>query len=82
MPSPLHHLFFASILFFLVGVQIFTGDETLQLVAGWWGMFVGVLAMYLGSAITLNDSYGKMVAPLLISASKNMQASNEQMITK
>ena len=59
-------IFFASILFFLVGLNIYTGNETLALVSGWWGMFVGVMAMYLGSAITLNDAYGRMVAPLMI----------------
>ena len=59
-------IFFASILFFLVGLNIYTGNETLALVSGWWGMFVGVLAMYLGSAITLNDAYGRMVAPLMV----------------
>lgn len=56
----------ASILFFLVGLNIYYGDETLNLVTGWWGMFVGVMAMYLGSAITLNDAYGRQVAPLMI----------------
>jgi succinate-acetate transporter protein len=59
-------IFFASILFFLVGLQIYSGNETLGTVAGWWGLFVGVLAMYLGSAITLNDAYGRMVVPLMI----------------
>jgi succinate-acetate transporter protein len=59
-------IFFASILFFLVGFQIYTGNETIASISGWWGMFVGVMAMYLGSAITLNDAYGRMVAPLMI----------------
>ncbi len=59
-------IFFASILFVLVGLEIYTGNETLASIAGWWGLLVGVMAMYLGSAITLNETHGKMVAPLLL----------------
>lgn len=59
-------VFFASILFFLVGFQIYTQNETVAMVSGWWGLLVGVLAMYLGSAMTLNDTYGRMAAPLMI----------------
>jgi succinate-acetate transporter protein len=72
-------IFFASILFFLVGLNIYTGNEAIALVSGWWGMFVGVMAMYLGSAITLNDAYGRMVAPLMIRMPKG---SKEQKCTE
>lgn len=59
-------IFSASLLFFLVGLHAVVGGETLMLIWGIWGMFVGVLALYTGCAITLNTVYGKMIAPLML----------------
>lgn len=59
-------IFFASVMFLLVGLQILTGSEFLATVSGWWGLLVGAMAIYLGCAITLNTTYGKMVAPIMI----------------
>lgn len=59
-------IFFASVMFLLVGLQIVTGNEALGSISGWWGLLVGAMAIYLGCAITLNTTYGKMVAPLMI----------------
>jgi succinate-acetate transporter protein len=63
-------IFFASILFLLVGLQIFIGNDALGSLSGWWGLLVGAMAIYLGCAITLNTTFGKMVAPLLIKMPK------------
>ncbi|NLT36691.1 MAG: acetate uptake transporter [Methanomassiliicoccus sp.] len=59
-------IFSASLLFFMVGLHAVLGGDTLQLVWGIWGMFVGVLALYTGCAITLNTVYGKMALPLMM----------------
>lgn len=58
-------IFFASVMFLLVGLQIITGSETMGIISGCWGLLVGVMAIYLGCAITLNTTYGKMVAPIM-----------------
>jgi succinate-acetate transporter protein len=59
-------IFSASLLFFLVGLHAVLGGSTLLLIWGVWGMFVGALALYTGCAITLNNVYGRMVAPLML----------------
>jgi hypothetical protein len=59
-------IFSAAILFLMVGIQAATGDANLLTMFGLWGMFVGILALYLGSAITLNTVYGRMVVPLMM----------------
>jgi uncharacterized protein len=73
-------IFFASVLFLLVGLQIFTGNESLASLSGWWGLLVGAMAIYLGCAITLNATYGKMVAPLLTKMPK--QAKTEGQVSE
>ncbi|MBI0584635.1 MAG: acetate uptake transporter [Methanomassiliicoccus sp.] len=56
----------ASLLFFMVGLHALIGGEAMMTIWGVWGMFVGILALYTGCAITLNSVYGKMVAPLML----------------
>ena len=56
----------AAILFFIVGIQMYTGNADLMTVWGVWGMVVGIMSLYLGCAITLNTVYGRMVAPLMM----------------
>jgi uncharacterized protein len=52
------------ILFFLLAVAEWTGNETLTKIAGWEGIFVGFSAVYGSIAQVWNELYGRVVLPI------------------
>jgi len=53
-----------TILFVLLAVSDWTGNETLGKIAGWEGIFVGLSAVYGSIAQVWNELYGRVVLPL------------------
>lgn len=53
-----------TILFVLLAITKWTGNETLGKVAGWEGVFVGLSAVYGSIAQIWNEVYGRVVLPL------------------
>jgi succinate-acetate transporter protein len=53
-----------TVLFFLLAVAEWTGNETITKIAGWEGIFVGFSAVYGSIAQVWNELYGKTVLPL------------------
>ena len=53
-----------TVLFFMLAIKDWTGNETLGKIAGWEGIFVGLSAVYASIAQIWNDAYGRVVAPL------------------
>ena len=53
-----------TVLFFLLAVGDFTGNEAIHTFAGWEGMFCGASAIYLAMAEVLNEQYGRIVLPI------------------
>ena len=53
-----------AILFFLLAIGEYTGNETFAVVGGYIGILCGFLAIYTGLAQVLNEMYKKTVAPL------------------
>jgi succinate-acetate transporter protein len=53
-----------TILFFLLAVAEWTGNETITRIAGWEGIFVGFSAVYGSIAQVWNELYGRVVLPL------------------
>jgi uncharacterized protein len=53
-----------TILFFLLAIAEWTGNETITKIAGWEGIFVGFSAVYGSIAQVWNELYGRVVLPL------------------
>lgn len=53
-----------TILFFLLAVGDWTGNETITKIAGWEGIFTGASAIYLAAAEVLNESFGRKLLPI------------------
>jgi succinate-acetate transporter protein len=53
-----------TILFFLLAIGEATRDVTIKLVSGYEGILCGLIAIYTGVAILLNEMYGKTVLPI------------------
>lgn len=53
-----------TILFFLLTIRDFTGNEMVGRIAGIEGIFCGLSAIYTGLAQVLNEVYGRTVMPL------------------
>jgi succinate-acetate transporter protein len=52
-----------TILFFLLSIGDFTGNEAIQICAGYKGIMCGASAIYTGLAQVLNEVYGREIAP-------------------
>jgi len=53
-----------TILFILLAVGEWTGNETITKIAGWEGIFVGFSAVYGSIAQVWNELYGRVVLPI------------------
>jgi uncharacterized protein len=53
-----------TVLFVLLAVAEWTGNETIGKIAGWEGIFVGFSAVYGSIAQVWNELYGRVVLPL------------------
>lgn len=53
-----------TILFVLLAIATWSGNATLEKIAGWEGVFVGLSAMYGAIAQIWNEVYGHVVLPL------------------
>jgi len=53
-----------TVLFFLLAVGDWSGNETVTRIAGWEGVLCGASAIYAAFAQILNEVYGKVVLPL------------------
>jgi len=61
----LQTVFFSlTVLFVLLAIQAWSGNTTLEKVAGWEGIFVGLSAVYGSIAQILNEVYGRVVLPI------------------
>jgi succinate-acetate transporter protein len=61
----LQTVFFSlTVLFVLLAIQKWTLNTTLEKVAGWEGIFVGLSAVYGSIAQILNEAYGRVVLPI------------------
>jgi succinate-acetate transporter protein len=56
--------FLLTVLFFMLAVVKYTGNEELEVIAGFEGILCGFSAVYTGLAMILNEVYGKVVLPL------------------
>jgi hypothetical protein len=53
-----------AILFFLLALGDFTGNETITLIAGYEGILTGASAIYVGLAEVINEVYDRKVLPI------------------
>lgn len=53
-----------TVLFFLLAIRDFTGNELIGLIAAYEGIVVGSLAIYLAMATILNEQFGRTVLPI------------------
>lgn len=53
-----------TILFVLLAIRDWTGNEIIGKIAGWEGIFTGASAVYAGLAQILNEVYGRVVWPI------------------
>ncbi len=53
-----------DILFFLLAIGDFTGNEMITRIAGFEGIFCGASAIYLSIALNINELYGREVMPV------------------
>ncbi|SMB79313.1 hypothetical protein SAMN00017405_0746 [Desulfonispora thiosulfatigenes DSM 11270] len=53
-----------TILFFLLALGDFTGNETIKMIAGYEGIVCGFSAIYTALAQVINEVYGKTVLPI------------------
>ncbi|TDO96704.1 acetate uptake transporter [Marinomonas balearica] len=53
-----------TVLFALLAIRDFTGNETIGVIAGFEGIFCGASAMYFAMAQILNAEYGRAVLPI------------------
>ncbi len=56
--------FTLTLLFFLLAITDFTGNETIGMIAGYVGIFCGASALYNSFGQILNETYGKTLLPL------------------
>ncbi len=56
--------FSLTLLFFLLAVRDFTGNEAIGVLAGWEGIVCGASAIYLAMAEVLNEQYDRVVLPI------------------
>ncbi len=56
--------FTLTVLYFLLAISEFTGNQSLGTVAGYEGIICGLAAMYGSAALVLNEVYGRTVLPL------------------
>ncbi len=52
------------VLFWLLAIKDFTGNELVGRIAGWEGIFCGFSAIYLAMAEVINEGWGKTVLPI------------------
>ncbi|EKQ52514.1 MAG: putative membrane protein [Methanobacterium sp. Maddingley MBC34] len=52
-----------TLLFFILGAGALTGSGSLNIIGGYLGIIVGLLAMYVGLAEVANEIYGKAMLP-------------------
>jgi succinate-acetate transporter protein len=58
-------LFFTlAVLFWLLAIGDWTGNETITKIAGWEGIVCGASAIYLAAAEVFKDTYGKEILPI------------------
>ena len=64
--SRAHQTIFMSltILFFLLAIGDWTGNQTIKTITGFEGIFCGASAFYTAIALILNEVYGRTVLPL------------------
>ena len=61
----LQFIFFTlALLFFLLALGDYTGNETIKIITGYEGIICGASAIYAGSGALLNEIYGKIIFPL------------------
>ena len=53
-----------ALLFLLLAIADWTGNETITKIAGWEGIVTALLAIYTATAQIWNDIYGRVVLPL------------------
>ena len=53
-----------TILFLLLAISLFTGNNELKMIAGYEGILCGSLALYEGFAHIINEKYGKIIMPM------------------
>ncbi|MBW6515315.1 MAG: acetate uptake transporter [Candidatus Cloacimonetes bacterium] len=53
-----------TILFWLLAIRDWTGNELIGIIAGWEGIICGLSAIYLAMAEIINESHGKTVLPI------------------
>ena len=53
-----------TILFFLLAIRDFTGNELIGHIAGYEGIICGLSAIYLAMAEVINEQYGRTVLPI------------------
>lgn len=53
-----------TLLFVLLALRDFTGNETIGLIAGFEGIFCGASAIYFAMALVLNGEYGRTLLPV------------------
>jgi uncharacterized protein len=53
-----------AILFFLLAIKNFTGNDDIGIILGWVGIICGLSAIYAGLAQVLNELYGKTILPV------------------
>ncbi|WP_432451892.1 MULTISPECIES: acetate uptake transporter [unclassified Agarivorans] len=53
-----------TVLFALLALHDFTGNEIIGTIAGFEGIFCGLSAMYFGMALVLNAEYGRTILPV------------------
>jgi len=56
--------FLLTVLFFMLAVVKYTGNEELEVIAGYEGILCGFSAVYTGLAQVLNEVYGRTILPL------------------
>jgi uncharacterized protein len=53
-----------AILFFLLALGDYTGNTTITIIAGYEGILTGLIAMYVGLAEVINETYARKVLPV------------------
>lgn len=53
-----------TVLFVLLAIGDWTGNETVTTIAGWEGIVCGMSAIYLAAAGVLNETFGRSVLPI------------------
>jgi succinate-acetate transporter protein len=56
--------FTLAVLFWLLAIGDWTGNETITKIAGWEGIVCGASAIYLAAAEVFKDTYGKEILPI------------------